>query len=234
MGSSRGARRPRIDAATRERVTAAPNRSGTKGAATQTRLLDSALAVFGREGHAGFTVHAVVAESGVSLGSLYHHFGSFHGLASALYARCMADLLDALIARIEHARTARGGVTAVVEGYLAHAVENPIPMRFIYASSYATYLPEHAATIAAIKGPRLEVLGRFLHNHVEKGRIVVLPEPLYEMLIIGPVSEVCERWLAGDARYDLAIAGKYLPERIWRSIRAPHQTRLSSKPSHGP
>ena len=44
-------------------------------------LLDAALAVHAARGPEGFTIHAVVEESGRSLGSLYHHFGSFDGLA---------------------------------------------------------------------------------------------------------------------------------------------------------
>ncbi|GGT05353.1 hypothetical protein GCM10010156_73860 [Planobispora rosea] len=59
---------------------------------TVDRLLAAALDLHA-EDPGGFTMAALIARTGVSSGSLYHHFGSFDGLAAALYARCLAGLL---------------------------------------------------------------------------------------------------------------------------------------------
>ncbi|MER5649316.1 TetR/AcrR family transcriptional regulator [Streptosporangium sp. NPDC002524] len=71
-----------------------------RGEETRERLLAAALDLYEREGADGFTMTAVTAASGVSVGSLYHHFGSFDGLAAALYARCLSGLLDAVVAAL--------------------------------------------------------------------------------------------------------------------------------------
>jgi AcrR family transcriptional regulator len=192
-----------------------------RGEETIERVLATALKVYADGGPEAFTVQAVTSASGVSLGSLYHHFGSFDGLAAALYARCMADLLDELVASLERARSARGGVRAVVVAYLRFVEEHPPAGRFIHASAYASFLPAHAGTIAQLKNPRIERMLAWLRPHIRVGRIIDLPDPLIEMLLIGPVAETTRRWLAGAPGIDLAQASRLLPERIWQSLRGP-------------
>ncbi|MFG3604665.1 hypothetical protein [Micromonospora chersina] len=50
------------------------------------------------------------------------------------------------------------------------------------------------------------------------GEFATLPEPLVEMLLIGPVAETARRWLAGVPGIDLGQAARVLPDRIWRSL----------------
>lgn len=182
---------------------------------TRQRLLDAAL-----DAHetGDFTVQAVVAKSGVSLGSLYHHFGSFDGLAASLYARCMAELLDGIIADLVRARTGRTGVRAVVTAYFGFVTTQSAKARFIHASAYASYLPAHAEMIAEMKRPRVARIGEWLAPHVAAGSIVDLPDPLTEMLLIGPVAELSRRWLV-DPSFDIAKAAQLLPDRIWAALR---------------
>lgn len=189
-----------------------------RGEETVARLLDAALEVHETAGRDGFTVQAVVAASGVSLGSLYHHFGSFDGLAAALYARCMGELLDGIVAALDRARTARTGVRAVVTAYLRFVADHPDRARFIHASAYASYLPAHVELIAETKAPRLARMGAWLAPHVVAGSIADLPDPLVEMLLIGPVAELSRRWLAGATELDLTKAARVLPDRIWASL----------------
>ncbi len=190
-----------------------------RGEETRQRLLDAALTVHATHGQDGFTVQAILAASGVSLGSLYHHFTNVDGLAAALYARCMADLLDGIVAALERTRTARAGVRAVVTSYLAFVSAEPAKARFIHASAYASYLPANADAIAETKNPRMARMARWLAPHTAAGTIVDLPDPLTEMLLIGPVAELSRRWLNG-ADLDLAKAAKLLPDRIWAALQA--------------
>lgn len=78
-----------------------------RGDETRERLLTAALDLYARHGAEGFTMTAVTGASGVSVGSLYHHFGSFDALAAALYARCLSDLLDAVLAALDAAGAGR-------------------------------------------------------------------------------------------------------------------------------
>lgn len=189
-----------------------------RGQNTATRVLDAALELFAREGFDGFTIHAIIRESGVSLGSIYHHFGSMDGLAAALYARSMGELLDAIGDAVTRSKSAKSGVTALVRAYLRFTANHSSAARFIHASAYQSFMPAHAATIAAAKAPRLERIVAWLRPYVHEGEVVAMPEPLFEALVIGPVAEVARRNLAGAPGFDLAEAERLLPPRIWASI----------------
>ncbi|MEU8380123.1 TetR/AcrR family transcriptional regulator [Streptosporangium sp. NPDC048865] len=213
-----------------------------RGEETRERLLAAALDLYQREGAGGFTMTAVTGASGVSVGSLYHHFGSFDGLAAALYARCLSGLLDAVVDALDAldaldavppgeggdgAGTGRGaearaaaGIRAVVTAYLTFTREHRAAAHFVHASAYAAFLPAHAALVAAEKEPRLAVILGWLRPYAEAGLVVELPDALTETLVVGPVAETARRWLAGAPGIDLDEACRLLPERIWRSLRA--------------
>ncbi|WP_283137193.1 TetR/AcrR family transcriptional regulator [Rhizohabitans arisaemae] len=185
---------------------------------TVERLLNGALKAYGETGHDGFTLTAVVKTSGVSVGSLYHHFGSFDGLAAALYNRCMGELLDGLVETLEGVSGARAGVDALVRGYLRFTREHRAAAHFIHASAYASFLPAHAAMLAAAKRPRIARMQAWLRPYIDSGEVADLPDILLESLLLGPVTEVARRWLGGVPGIDLDEAARLLPEPVWRSV----------------
>ncbi|MCB5178986.1 TetR/AcrR family transcriptional regulator [Streptomyces antimicrobicus] len=189
-----------------------------RGEATVDLLLTTALRVYAESGQQGFTVNAVTAASGVSLGSLYHHFGSFDGLAAALYTRCMGRLFEELTRAVVRTRTARTGVRALVRAYLRFTQEHRDAALFLHASAYAGYLAVHAEEIRAAKESQLADITAWMGTRMAKGEIVPLPGPLVEVLVMGPVAEAARRWLASTYDLDLDEAARALPDAIWRSL----------------
>lgn len=68
-------------------------RRWAKTGATQERILDAAIEVFATRGFTAATVADVVAGSGASVGSIYHHFGGKSELFLAIFER-MAGAVD--------------------------------------------------------------------------------------------------------------------------------------------
>ncbi|WP_199551519.1 TetR/AcrR family transcriptional regulator [Streptomyces sp. N35] len=191
-----------------------------RGAATVDHLLTCALRVYAEHGQEGFTVGAVTSASGVSLGSLYHHFGSFGGLAAALYCRCMAQVCDEMIDALYRTRTTRTGIQALVRSYLRFIQEHRDAALFLHASSYSGHLATHAAEIRALKDEKFGRIAAWMAPRIEAGEIAPLPEPLLEILVLGPVIETARRSLTHTfAELDLDEAVRELPDRIWRSVR---------------
>lgn len=148
-----------------------------RGEATVDLILTAALRVFAESGQQGFTVNAVVAAGGVSLGSLYHHFGSFDGLAAALYIRCMDQLCDEMVAALTRCRTARTGVQAWVASYLRFTEEHRDVALFLHASAYSGYLVAHAEEIGAAKTEKFAAIMQWMGARMERGEVAPSRQP---------------------------------------------------------
>jgi AcrR family transcriptional regulator len=70
-----------------------PARRWAKTDDTQRRILDAATDVFGTRGFTAATIADVVARSGASIGSIYHHFGGKSELFLAIFEQ-MANAVD--------------------------------------------------------------------------------------------------------------------------------------------
>ncbi|MGW0366595.1 TetR/AcrR family transcriptional regulator [Streptomyces sp. NPDC002990] len=190
-----------------------------RGEATVDLLLTTALRVYAAAGPQGFTVNAVVAASGVSLGSLYHHFGSFGGLVAALHIRCMEELYEEMTAALRRTRTARTGIRALVTAYLRFTRDHRDSALFLHACAYSGYLAAHGERIGAAEAAASAVMTEWMRARVECGEIAALPGSLLEVLVVGPPREASHRWLSSTCDIDLDQAARLLPDLIWRSLR---------------
>ena len=66
---------------------------------TRYLVLDSALTLFTERGYFSTSVHDIGRAAGVSIGSIYHHFGDKEGIAGALYAQ-LGSRMESLIGEI--------------------------------------------------------------------------------------------------------------------------------------
>lgn len=190
-----------------------------RGEVTADQLLDAALRVYGESGEQGLTVSAVTAASGVSPGSLYHHFGSMDGLLTALLMRWLERLLVRMVTALEQSDSARAGVRALVEAYLAFIRDHRDAGLLLHSSRADEIGMRQAKQLRDAQEARLSPLSAWVSRHVESGEVAPLSVSLLESLILGPVIGVSRRWLTlGDV--DLDEAAAVLPDRIWRSISA--------------
>jgi AcrR family transcriptional regulator len=189
-----------------------------RGTATADRLLDSALRVYADAGEHGVTVSALTKASGVSLGSLYHHFGSIDGVMNALLTRWLGRLLGELGAALLPARSARSGIRALTRAYLGFVQEHPDAARLLHSSRADQLTMAQARQLRDAQEARLSPLSAWLRQHIESGEIAPLPDALLESLILGPVTGIARSHLAGVGAVDLDQAARILPDRIWRSL----------------
>ncbi|OAH09270.1 TetR/AcrR family transcriptional regulator [Streptomyces jeddahensis] len=189
-----------------------------RGEATVELLLDAALRVYAASGEQGLTVSAVTKASGVSLGSLYHHFGSLDGLFVALAQRWLTRLLGELATALQGARTARSGIRALVRAYFAFIQEHRDAALLLHSSRADQYGMTQGKELRDSQEARLSAFALWVQPRIESGELAPLPLPLIESLVLGPVVGVARRWLSGIDDVDLAEAARILPERIWRSL----------------
>lgn len=191
-----------------------------RGEVTAEHLLDTALRVYAESGEQGLTVKAVTRASGVSLGSLYHHFGSLDGLYAALAQRWLSRLLGELATALLATDTARDGIRAVVRTYFAFIREHRDAALLVHSSRADQVGMERARELRDAQEARVSAFALWLAPRIESGELAPLPVPLMESLVLGPVIGTARRWLAGLDDVDLDEATDILPDRIWRSVGA--------------
>jgi AcrR family transcriptional regulator len=92
------------------------NKNAERGQATRERLIEIATRLFATRGYDGTSIEAVLQESGVSRGSLYHHFAG----KDALFGAVLEDVEAGIGARLaEEIHDAPDPVAALRAGCLA-------------------------------------------------------------------------------------------------------------------
>jgi AcrR family transcriptional regulator len=80
------------------------NRNVERGQATRAHIIDVAMRLFATHGYDGTSIEAVLAESGVSRGSLYHHFAGKDVLFLAVLEAVGAQLTEQTTVALQGAR----------------------------------------------------------------------------------------------------------------------------------
>ncbi|MFD5831412.1 TetR/AcrR family transcriptional regulator [Lentzea sp. NPDC060358] len=170
-------------------------------------LLDAALSLVSDAGLDAVTIAALTERSGMSNGSIYHHFGSRAGVFAELYAdsyaRCVAAMRPAL-----DARPARVCVRDLTLRYLDWVTANPSRARFLYAA------PDHADPVAK-QAEFAPVLTWFLER-MDSGELRPLPAWALEPVAMGPAHESVRRHLLGV--FDLAAARDLIADAVWSTL----------------
>ncbi|HEY6531222.1 MAG TPA: TetR/AcrR family transcriptional regulator [Acidimicrobiales bacterium] len=122
---------------------------------TAQRLIDAAVRAMDAEGEAGLRVDAIVADAGVTIPVLYHHFGNREGLVQAAHVARLRQSLDQAITELEIALKAvhdRQGFLATIDVILDR-VFHPNQDRHIRANVLgATYgRPDLQAEVAELQ-----------------------------------------------------------------------------------
>jgi AcrR family transcriptional regulator len=119
-------------------TTPAQARRWAKTGATQQRILDAATEVFATRGFTAATMADVVAGSGASVGSIYHHFGGKSELFLAIFEQMAAAVdrrIEAAMRQAGQAGPARRDARRIFElhvrAYLEAMWENRRPARVL-------------------------------------------------------------------------------------------------------
>lgn len=142
---------------------------------TAQRLLDAAIVSMDADGEAGLRVDAVVAQAGVTIPVLYHHFGSREGLVRAAHVARLSRTLDAIIANVEIALDDvedRAGFVEVIEG-IHQSASAPSDERFIRLNVLgATYgRPDLQEEVARLQRETWERVAQMFEGPQKQGWI---------------------------------------------------------------
>lgn len=195
---------------------------------TVEKVLTAAMESFVERGSRQVGVQEIATRAGVSIGSIYHHFGSSDGIAVALYKRSMEQLLvtvrDAALAQ----SGAREFLAAFVAAYLGWVETHPDEAQFIYWELPAELSPAARVSLAEFKAPLLKPLFERIAAYVAAGELAALPPAYYEIVVVGQVAELSRRWLAGAPGLDLQTGCAVLQRTTWDAVKALSTSSSSS------
>lgn len=187
---------------------------------TRDLILGAALAAFDEAGYGSTSMSDIRRVTGVSTGSLYHHFPGKQQLAAALFVQGLADYQQGFLVMLRRAPDAQTGIRGGVVFHLRWARENRAMARFLLRAMDA----DIAAAARADAGPMSRRFLREVHEWLEEpvgaGRILRLPRELLYPIWIGPAQELVRQWLGGRAKTAVGEAEATLADNAWRSLRA--------------
>jgi AcrR family transcriptional regulator len=183
------------------------------------KVLDAALACFAELGYGATRIADIHQRSGVSVGSIYHHFGNKEGIAAALHRTCLAEYRDGLLRAMEAAEGAQALVRAGVVWHLDWAAARPQRARFVLNMGREVPLAAAAGDDRMAHAAFVRALFSLLAPYVERGAVVSMPPDLYAAQILGPCLELLRLWLADNSPIDPATARDPLAAAVWRALR---------------
>lgn len=182
------------------------------------RVIDAALSVAEDRGLEALTIEALVETSGVSNGSIYHHFGSRDGVIVAVFLdsfeRCISSLTPAL-----DERPARQVVPDLVHRYLNWIEHNPVRGRFIYAAATSKSMRSSAQDTLHHKNTIFTPIAEWFATRAARGEIRPLPVWSLDPIVMGPAHECARRFLASPQRFDLTTARDLASHAAWATVR---------------
>jgi len=183
-------------------------------------ILSSARAALVDRGVEATAIDDLRRATGLSVGSLYHRFGSKEGLAAAVYAEALGAYQAEAIAVLRANSEAEGGVRGLVRAHLAWHEANPDRARFLHENGGLARREPGRAMVAEPNAEFLGEAGRWWRTHVGYGALRDLPFDIAYAQWLGAAQEYCRLWLAGATRVGMRTAKRALADGAWNSLRS--------------
>lgn len=181
-------------------------------------VLDAALELAASDGLGAVTIGRLTSTSGVSNGSIYHHFGSREGVLRHLVVECFADLVDAMAPALDD-RDAQACVRDLVGRHLAWAAREPGRAAVLYGAPLEPAVRAGDAVAAELAQRKAAValpLAGWFGQRMAAGQLRTVPAWAVDPIVLGPVHEAVRRGLTGpDVERAVADAvwGALAPDR---------------------
>lgn len=186
----------------------------------RSRIMDGALRRFSQDGVSATTLASLRDESGVSVGSFYHHFASKEHVFGVLYAETLDMYQEAFLAELRRHDKARDGVEAIVAMHMAWCGDHPERARLLITERPPRRHEPGGPEVAELRRAFFRRVADWWRPHVEAGLLQPVPPTMCYVLWLGPAQEMCRLWFAG-AHQPTPEEISALSRAAWHSLRQP-------------
>jgi AcrR family transcriptional regulator len=182
-------------------------------------ILEAALECFCHEGFDSTSIEDICENSGASIGSIYHHFGSKDGIAAILYLDALSNYYDELDRVLARKTNAEGLIRKVIRHHINWSVKNPELTRYLLRNRRLPAIAPIEEKIQSLIKSKLRDLLDYLHVAVAGGEVRSYPNSAYIAIIFGPCHEVVRLWSFNELRGNVEEIRDALCDAAWLSLR---------------
>ena len=185
--------------------------------------MQAALDTFIDVGESGTFIHEVCKRAEVSVGTLYHHFGSKDQLIATLHYTLLGDYQSGAGPILAADPDAETGIRETVSYHVDWLVTHPRPAMFLLQQPFAGYRSENVpAELIGENDEFLATVHAWLDRRMADGSLRHLPYNVVVALLIGPVhmwvrSELYMSAERAAAKAPAATVG--LADGAWQALR---------------
>lgn len=193
------------------------------------QILLVALQCFTEHGTAGTTIEMIREASGMSVGSLYHHFGNKDKIAAAVFIQGMrefAELLNRYLSEssneevLSASTKVEQGVKAIVYANVDWIAENPDWARFVFHHRSIVSKAGAGNKLAGDMQVFYQQIISWFKPYAQQGTLRPLSIELLSSLITGPCHDYARHWLAGRYQSPLLEQREEFATAAWNAVKA--------------
>lgn len=154
----------------------------------------SARRLFVERGFHGVTVPDIVADSGVSTGSIYNYYGSKVGLAQNLYEESARQFCELLNERLEHQVGSYNRLKVVADLLMNLAVEDSTFVEFLFLTRHQDFLDNYRPVLANSSNC---MLYRIVEEGIVDGELCPGDPQIKALAYLGVVTNAIQAFLNG-------------------------------------
>lgn len=190
-----------------------------RGRQTQAKVLEAALSLFAAQG-SQVRIEDIRDASGVSVGSIYHHFENRDNIVVAIYAESLAQLLEAIAKNVTACTSARDGIVAFVTTYLGWLDNNRDRARVIFSIRQFRVDDQAIAESGEAKLVALMQIASWYADYAANGEVRPIDPRMLEVMLVGPLAEYWQRKDSGLlVEIDDQDVRQLLSDAAWRVVR---------------
>lgn len=161
---------------------------------TKEKIMVTARNLFVTKGYFNTSIPDIVKESGISIGSIYHHFQNKQDLAKALYQDTLQSFTTEMIKRTQNIKELRARLYILVQ-YLYELCDNdPIKMEYMLFIRHTEIDPSHVPVCLA---EPFQMVANWIGKDIEDGAIKEGNPELLTGIFMGGILKVIELRLRG-------------------------------------
>jgi AcrR family transcriptional regulator len=185
---------------------------------TSQRVLDAAAELIEARGYDDVSIGDLTAASGVSNGSIYHHFGSKEGVLARLVLDALSDYQGKVLALLEeHETDARGAINGLVALHLTWMETHPREARLISEHRDAVAAGPHGGELRDGTRQFLKAIKNWWRRQPELPEISI---DLAHALVFAPAHELARLWLARRVKTRPSTHAQALGDAAWAALQA--------------